>query len=150
MGRSTNLNHVMRGVGERMKGWAETAVTLTHDSDEDMAHLSQIFAPLSLGVKTPNQVNANGTFICYAPTKTTLHPGRVNQVDTKLYGTLPQGKVCTLYTPTLLARQAISIYPNFVTTSGKLSVLVYNNSNKEVIIQHGQNLCKGSWLSYSD
>jgi len=150
MGRSTNLTQVVRGVGERVKGWAETAVTLTQDSDEDMAHLNQIFAPLSLGVKTPNQVNANGTFICYTPTKTTLHPGRVNQVDTKLYGTLPQGKVCTLYTPTLLARQAISIYPNFITNSGKLSVLVYNNSDKEVIIQHGQHLCKGSWLSYSD
>lgn len=149
-GRSANLNQVMRGVGERVKGWAETAVTLTQDSDEEMAHLSQIFAPLSLGVKTPNQVNSNGTFICYAPTRITLHPGRVNQVDTKLYGTLPQGKVCTLYTPTLLARQAISIYPNFITTSGKLSVLIHNNNHKEVIVQHGQNLCKGSWLSYSD
>ena len=150
VGRKTNLNQVVRGVGERVKGWAETAVTLTQDSDEEMAHLNQIFAPLSLGIKPPHQVNAKGTFMCYAPTKTTLCPGKVRQVDTQLYGTLPQGKVCTLFAPTVLARQRVSVYPNFITTSGRLSVLVHNNSDKPVIIQHGQNLCKGSWLSYSD
>ena len=143
-----NLGKVVKGVGERVKGWAETAVTL-QDSDEEMAHLNHIFTPLSLGVKTPQKVNANGTFMCYAPARTIVHPGKVSQVDTRLYGAWPKGKVCTLYTPTLLQRQGLSLYPNFVTNSGKLSVLIQNTSNREVSIQHGQNLCKGSWLSYS-
>ena len=146
---STGLGKVFKEIGEKVKGWADTAVALSQESDEEMQQLNQIFSPLSLGVKPPHYLNGRGTFTCYAPNQISIPPGETKRVSTQLYGLMPEGKVCTLFAPAALAKQGGSLYPSFMNQDHCLSVLVNNSSDQHIRLNHGASLAKGSWSNYA-
>ena len=126
--------------------------TALPDSDEEMGEppsLNSLCTLMERGASMPHRlIKPRGGYAVHAPSRLKLLPGRVTAVSLGWKLDLPEQTALKLVVAPRLTGQGVSLQGHCQSKIGTVSVLLYNNQSKPVIIERSQQYCRASLLQY--